>query len=154
MRSHTVLRLPNGIFYAGVKTNVLFCTRRGGNPENSRSIWVYDARTNVPSFGKRTPQTREFFRSFERCFGEDPEGRDRAKFPLDRDDRWRKFNRDELQQDGDNLDVKWLREESRPDDSVAEAEEIAAEIMSSLNLALDEVRSLSEMIGSSQRDPL
>lgn len=148
---HTILRLPNGIFYAGVKTNVVFFTRRQDNAANSREIWVYDARTNVPTFGKRTPLTPDFFDAFERCFGQDPAGRDRSHERSARDDRWRRFDRDELQQGGDNLDVRWLREESRPDDGVAEAEEIAAEIVGSLNVALSEVRSLADMIASSQR---
>ncbi|MBS4721893.1 N-6 DNA methylase [Aeromonas caviae] len=58
---HTILRLPTGIFYAqGVKTNVLFFTKGSARDkyqeENcTESIWVYDLRTNMPSFGKRTP---------------------------------------------------------------------------------------------------
>ncbi|VEF25180.1 Type I restriction enzyme EcoKI M protein [Shewanella baltica] len=58
---HTILRLPTGIFYAqGVKTNVLFFTKGSATDkyqqENcTQSVWVYDLRTNMPSFGKRTP---------------------------------------------------------------------------------------------------
>ena len=56
---HTILRLPTGIFYAqGVKTNVLFFTRGKTDKGNTRTVWFYDLRTNVPSFGKRTPLTR------------------------------------------------------------------------------------------------
>src|SRR5690606_15438225 len=58
---HTILRLPTGIFYAqGVKTNVLFFTK--GTAKNryqeencTENVWVYDLRTNMPRFGKRTP---------------------------------------------------------------------------------------------------
>lgn len=58
---HTILRLPTGIFYAqGVKTNVLFFTKGSASDkyqqENcTQNVWVYDLRTNMPSFGKRTP---------------------------------------------------------------------------------------------------
>ena len=53
---HTILRLPTGIFYAqGVKTNVLFFTRGETDKGNTERVWVYDMRTNMPSFGKRTP---------------------------------------------------------------------------------------------------
>ena len=58
---HTILRLPTGIFYAqGVKTNVLFFTKGSTadkyQEENcTENVWVYDLRTNMPSFGKRTP---------------------------------------------------------------------------------------------------
>lgn len=50
---HTVLRLPTGIFYAqGVKTNVLFFTRGTTDKDNTKEVWFYDLRTNMPSFGK------------------------------------------------------------------------------------------------------
>ncbi|WP_421194709.1 N-6 DNA methylase [Aeromonas enteropelogenes] len=58
---HTILRLPTGIFYAhGIKTNVLFFTKGSARnkyqEENcTDKVWVYDLRTNMPSFGKRTP---------------------------------------------------------------------------------------------------
>jgi type I restriction enzyme M protein len=148
---HTVLRLPNGIFYAGVKTNVLFFTRRDNDPANSRQVWFYDARTNVATFGKRSPLTREFFNDFEQCFGEDPYGGDRAAGQLGQNDRWRRYDRDHLRSGADNLDVRWLREESRPEDGIAEAEDIAAEVTSSLNAALSEMKTLSDLLSASQR---
>ena len=71
---HTLLRLPTGIFYAqGVKTNVLFFTK--GTTENpnqdencTQNVWVYDLRTNMPSFGKRTPFTDQYLQTFEECY--------------------------------------------------------------------------------------
>lgn len=71
---HTLLRLPTGIFYAqGVKTNVLFFTRgTAGNPHQDEgctdSVWVFDLRTNMPSFGKRTPFTEAHLAPFEKCY--------------------------------------------------------------------------------------
>ncbi len=62
---HTILRLPTGIFYAaGVKTNVLFFTRGKKDENNTKNIWYYDMRTNMPSFGKRTPFTEKAFDDF------------------------------------------------------------------------------------------
>lgn len=58
---HTILRLPTGIFYAqGVNTNVLFFTKGSAmdkfqQKNCTENIWVYDLRTNMPNFGKRTP---------------------------------------------------------------------------------------------------
>ena len=50
------LRLPTGIFYAqGVKTNVLFFARGQSDKGNTKEVWFYDLRTNMPSFGKTTP---------------------------------------------------------------------------------------------------
>ncbi|MDI1313518.1 N-6 DNA methylase, partial [Prosthecobacter sp.] len=67
---HTILRLPTGIFYAqGVKTNVLFFTRGHTDKGNTKEVWVYDLRANMPQFGKRTPLTREHFTEFDAAFG-------------------------------------------------------------------------------------
>ncbi|MDP2091838.1 MAG: N-6 DNA methylase, partial [Pseudohongiella sp.] len=90
---HTILRLPTGIFYAqGVKTNVLFFTK--GSTKDKRQeedctkvVWVYDMRTNMSNFGKRTPfgnsdlgfTPEEFGKdphlgAFENVFGDKPDG--------------------------------------------------------------------------------
>jgi len=75
---HTILRLPTGIFYAqGVKTNVLFFTKgtaaKPQQEENcTENVWVYDLRTNMPSFGKRTPFGNSSLGFSEEDFGKDP----------------------------------------------------------------------------------
>lgn len=75
---HTVLRLPTGIFYAqGVKTNVLFFTKGSvadkDQQENcTESVWVYDLRTNMENFGKRTPFGDPDIGFSEADFGRDP----------------------------------------------------------------------------------
>ena len=69
---HTILRLPTGIFYAqGVKTNVLFFQK--GSQDNPREeegctkrVWIYDLRSNMPSFGKRTPFGAQHLETFRR----------------------------------------------------------------------------------------
>lgn len=52
---HTVLRLPRGTltpYSAGVKANVIFFTK--GYP--TEHVWIYDARTHVPSVTKKDRQ--------------------------------------------------------------------------------------------------
>lgn len=90
---HTILRLPTGIFYAqGVKTNVLFFQKGSATDPYqqegcTQAVWVYDLRTNMPSFGKRTPfgnaaigfteaefGTDPHLGPFEQVFGTDPNG--------------------------------------------------------------------------------
>ncbi|MCP5016829.1 MAG: N-6 DNA methylase, partial [Ketobacter sp.] len=90
---HTILRLPTGIFYAqGVKTNVLFFTKGSATDKHQQencteNVWVYDLRTNMPSFGKRTPfgdstigfAEADFAKdphlgAFEKVFGDNPDG--------------------------------------------------------------------------------
>lgn len=71
---HTILRLPTGIFYAqGVKTNVLFFTKGSATDKLqsegcTENVWVYDLRTNMPSFGKRTPFGDSHLAPFEAVF--------------------------------------------------------------------------------------
>jgi type I restriction enzyme M protein len=66
---HTILRLPTGIFYAqGVNTNVLFFARGEQDEGNTQEVWVYDLRTNMPTFGKRTKLARKYFVEFEAAF--------------------------------------------------------------------------------------
>lgn len=77
---HTILRLPTGIFYAqGVKTNVLFFTKGSAADKYqeercTENVWVYDLRTNMPSFGKRTPFGETHLKPFEAVYGENPNG--------------------------------------------------------------------------------
>ncbi|MCF3682351.1 N-6 DNA methylase, partial [Salmonella enterica] len=65
------LLLPTGIFYAhGVKTNVLFFTIGSvANPHQDKNctddVWVYDLRTNMPSFGKLKTYTEQKLQPFE-----------------------------------------------------------------------------------------
>ena len=67
---HTILRLPTGIFYAqGVKTNVLFFNRGTKDEGNTKDVWIYDLRSNMPSFGKTNPLRREHFPIAIGCLG-------------------------------------------------------------------------------------
>jgi type I restriction enzyme M protein len=162
---HTILRLPTGIFYAqGVKTNVLFFTREGsvrpsearGTAEPNRKaekggtkgVWFYDLRTNMPSFGKRTPLTRAHFEPFEKAFGEDPHGLSRRTDEGEQG-RFRLFSREEIAKRGDNLDISWLKDDSVTDHAdLPEPAEIADQIATNLALALDEIRALQEELGA------
>jgi type I restriction enzyme M protein len=150
---HTVLRLPTGIFYAqGVKTNVLFFTRGpAGKPKgNTREVWFYDLRTNVPQFGKRTPLTHTHFAEFEAAFGDDPLGGS-PRVDQGVEGRFRPFSREEITARGDNLDITWLKDESASDhDDLPEPEEIAVEIMAKLQAAMAEMEELTEMFTSEE----
>jgi type I restriction enzyme M protein len=146
---HTILRLPRGIFYsAGVNTNVLFFSRKAARKAFDGHLWVYDARTNVPPFGKRTPLTREFFADFERCFGSDPNGSDRRTDEAERNDRWRRFSPDEINKRSGNLDISWLREDASVAYSVEEGAEITAALVFNLNSAARKAASLADLLSS------
>ncbi len=144
---HTILRLPTGIFYAqGVKTNVLFFSRGASEKGNTKEVWIYDMRTNVPAYGKRTPFTKAAFTEFEKCFGDDPYGKSKRE-DQGEEGRFRVYSREEIAKRGDNLDISWLHDDdvTRAGD-LPEPAEIAAEIASQLTTALQEMQALSELL--------
>jgi type I restriction enzyme M protein len=142
---HTILRLPTGIFYAqGINTNVLFFTRGEKDKKNTRDVWIYDLRTNMPSFGKRTAFGKEHFQEFEEAFGDDPYGHSRRK-DQGETGRFRKYTRKEIQERGDNLDILWLREEgSRAEEDLPQPEVIAEAILEKLSVAIREIQALRQ----------
>ncbi|MEL6902374.1 MAG: N-6 DNA methylase [Cyanobacteria bacterium J06606_4] len=144
---HTILRLPTGIFYSpGVKTNVLFFTRGEGEKGNTQAVWVYDLRTNMPKFGKRSPLTREHFAEFEAYYGEDPNGGS-ARTDEGEEGRFRCFEREFIAQRGENLDISWLRDESLQSvEDLPEPDAIAAAIMEKLQVAMTEMQALSALL--------
>ncbi|HEY4533775.1 MAG TPA: N-6 DNA methylase, partial [Fusobacterium sp.] len=102
---HTILRLPTGIFYSqGVKTNVLFFTRGTSDTDNTKEIWYYDLRTNMPSFGKTNPLSKEHFEEFERSFEKREE-----KETLE---RWTLVSMEEIVKKEYSLDLGLIKDES------------------------------------------
>jgi type I restriction enzyme M protein len=149
---HTILRLPTGIFYSqGVKTNVLFFTRGERDKGNTREVWVYDLRANMPQFGKRTVLTRAHFAEFEAAFGSDPlDGGESLAQRKDTGEtgRFHRFTRDWVAARGDSLDIAWLKDESEGDtDELPEPAALAQEATVELEGALEELRRLLEELG-------
>jgi Type I restriction-modification system methyltransferase subunit len=150
---HTILRLPTGIFYAqGVKTNVLFFTRGTTDKGNTKEVWVYDLRANMPAFGKRTQLSRAHFADFEAAFGPDPwvgpEAR-AARVDTGESGRFRRFGREWIAERGDSLDIAWLKDESgeAADDGLSEPEALAQFAVGELEGALEELRGILAELG-------
>lgn len=142
---HTILRLPTGIFYAqGVKTNLLFFQRGKTDRANTKAVWVYDMRANMPAFGKTRLLTVNDFADFEQAYGSDPNGSSK-RTDQGEQGRWRCFTRDAIKARNDNLDIAWLRDtEAETEEQLTEPEDIAAAIIGHLKAALDELEALSE----------
>jgi type I restriction enzyme M protein len=143
---HTILRLPTGIFYAqGVKTNVLFFNRGKIDQGNTKDVWVYDLRTNMPSFGKRHPLTMAHFENFMKAYV--AEDRSRVE-----DERWNKFKREEIAKKDDSLDIGLIADDSLSSyenlpDPIESAEEAIAKLqqaMDLLNEVVEELRTVEE----------
>jgi type I restriction enzyme M protein len=168
---HTILRLPTGIFYAaGVKTNVLFFQK--GTPENlnkdtdcTTDTWVYDLRTNMQTFGKRSPFTEKYLESFVDAFGDDANGQSKreegiyeifggtSKLSLEKQKienaRWRKFSRKYIEDKGDDLNITWLKDNSITDAAnLPEPDVLATEAMTELTEALREMNQLMIDLGA------
>lgn len=165
---HTILRLPTGIFYAqGVKTNVLFFHK--GSPDNphqeqgcTRSVWIYDLRTNMPSFGKRTPFGAQHLAAFEQAYaplsprgrGAGGEGKPHAPRAENVEgigelSRFRCFTREQIRERGDSLDISWLKDADSLDASELPAPEVlAGEAMAELTEALRELDQLMQALGA------
>lgn len=146
---HTVLRLPTGIFYAqGVKTNVLFFTRGKTEKDNTKEVWFYDLRTNMPSFGKTTPLKKEHFEDFIKAYT----AKDRHAV---KDERWSVYTRQEIADKGDSLDLGLIRDDSvldyndlpDPADSAEEAADNLAEAVDLLMSVVKELRALEDNNG-------
>ena len=141
---HTILRLPTGIFYAqGVKTNVLFFTRGTEEKDNTKEVWFYDLRTNMPSFGKKNPLKKEHFADFEKAY----EAENRRDI---QDERWRVFTREEIAAKGNSLDLGLIKDDSiisyedlpDPAESAAQAAKDLQEAAKLLQEIADELQAL------------
>lgn len=176
---HTILRLPTGIFYAqGVKTNVLFFTKGSANNKHqdencTENVWVYDLRSNMPSFGKRTPFGEQYLKAFESVYGNDANGlspRSEGEWSFNAaeleapdnaenqhvDDRmatsrWRTFSREWIRDaKGDSLDISWLKDNNSVDAAnLPEPSVLAAGAMGELVQALGELDVLMRELGAS-----
>jgi type I restriction enzyme M protein len=152
---HTVLRLPRGTFtpYSqGVKANVVFFTN--GTP--TETVWIYDARTNVPGITKKDrPLLPEHFAEFVKCYGSDPNGRSGRTGGVNprspkhsKEDRWREFGIDEVAKREFKLDgFKWLKEESADDaDELPEPEELVADAMTELKAVVADLEQVLKLL--------
>jgi type I restriction enzyme M protein len=141
---HTLLRLPTGIFYAqGVKANVLFFDRRPGAQDPwTRTVWVYDLRTNRHFTLKTKRMTRADLNEFVECYRPTDRNNREATWSEDSPDgRWRPYTYDEiLARDKVSLDLFWLRDESLEDSaSLPEPHLLAQEIADDLRAALAQI---------------
>jgi type I restriction enzyme M protein len=140
---HTVLRLPTGIFYAqGVKTNVYFFTRGKTDKDNTKDVWIYDLRSNMPTFNKGNPLTRTHFAEFEKAFGSDPYGKSKRRDEGGKG-RFRRFSRNQIREQGDTLDISWLVDGEVTGSKTSQSPDaLANEIMKRLQNALKELKAL------------
>lgn len=149
---HTLLRLPTGIFYAqGVKANVIFFDAKPAAREPwTKELWVYDYRTNVHKTLKQNRLVKSDFDEFISCY--DPDNTKNRKATWDEANdkgRWRSYAYEELvARDKTNLDIFWLKDDSLEDtENLPAPDVLAQEIVEQLEAALEEFRSVEEVLG-------
>lgn len=140
---HTILRLPDGIFYASVTTNVLFFNR---DDRGTADVWIYDMRSNVPVYGKRTPLLRGDFAPFEAAFGSDPNGHS-PRVDQGASGRFRRYSLDEIERRDLDLSITWLREERHSaDGAMIDLDDIAQRLCRLLDGISEDVDQLIELL--------
>lgn len=156
---HTILRLPTGIFYAqGVKTNVLFFTRGHSDKGNTKEVWVYDLRANMPQFGKRTELANSHFTEFEDAYGTDPLGSLAAlkkRTDTGETGRFRKFTREWIAGRDDSLDISWLRDdEAESTNDLPEPAVLATSALTEMEAIMDELRGILTELGGADAEEI
>jgi len=153
---HTLLRLPTGIFYAqGVKANVLFFDRKPGSEKPwTKTLWIYDLRTNKHFTLKENRMTRADLDDFVECYKPGAASKRKATWSDENPDgRWRPYSVDELfQRDKVSLDIFWLRDESLEDSAnLPEPHVLAEEIAEDLRASLEQIEEILADLTSQSR---
>ena len=148
---HTILRLPTGIFYKpGVKANVIFFDKRPASAEmQTKTVWIYDFRTNVHFTLKQHPMQYSDLLDFIACYH--PENRYERTETWSEDNpdgRWRKFDiADILARDKTSLDIFWIKDKSLADlDSLPSPDVLADDIIENLQSALESFQELKAQL--------
>src|SRR5262249_21222153 len=127
----------------GVKANVIFLQK--GYP--TEHVWIFDARSNVPAITKKErPLSKEHFAEFEKCYGDEPHGRTKRR-DTGAERRFRKLHIGEIKEREYKLDLTWLKDESLEDaDELREPQDLAAEAITELEAAVDDLREIITLV--------
>lgn len=165
---HTILRLPTGIFYAaGVKTNVLFFSKPTDPKQDkgqTKNVWVYDLRSNMPQFGKRTVLTKAHFDEFYQAMCSDlTQVDDAARHAFIKNHkhgseignvdtcRLRCFSREEIAKKDDSLDLAWIRDDSTEDSAnLPEPDVLINQALEEMACAMHELKAILVELGAAE----
>jgi type I restriction enzyme M protein len=150
---HTILRLPRGTFtpYSqGVKANVVFL-QKGKPTENT---WIYDNRSNVPGITKKDrPLTIGHFTEFMACYGKDPNGQSPRTEKTSEENRWKKFNINDIKGRNYKLDISWLKDDSLEDaDDLPEPNELIEDAIAELSAITDGLSEILALVDNGEEE--
>ena len=153
---HTILRLPTGLFYAhGVKANVLFFENKpSAKVAATKTVWVYDYRTNIHHTLKKKPLQLAHLKPFIDCY-HPANRRQRTATWSEKNPqgRWRAFTYDEIiARDKTNLDIFWLKDDSLADlENLPTPDVLAAEIVALVEDGLAAFRKVEATVSDSSK---
>ena len=112
----------------------------------TRTLWIYDLRTNIHFTLKTNTLTRADLDDFVRCYN--PENRHERSEA----NRFRPFSYGDLiKRDKANLDIFWLRDDRLGDSSdLPDPAILAAEIVEDLQAALDQFAQIAADLGAEE----
>jgi type I restriction enzyme M protein len=92
--------------------------------------------------------TPAHFAEFEKCYGDDPNGRGKRSESDSPEGRWRVFDLEEVKEHHYKLDAfKWLRDDEADDPGdLPEPEELITEAMEELQFALDDLADMQRFL--------
>ena len=108
------------------------------------ALWIYDLRTNKRFTLKERPMVRADLDDFVASY------RSGRRFEREESERFRRFPLETLlARDKLNLDIFWLKDDSLDDpDLLPPPDEVAAEIVESLETALERFRNVAAALGN------
>ena len=113
----------------------------------TKSLWIYDLRTNKHFTLKTNMLQRADLDEFVVCYHADNRHERKATWSeTEPNGRWRSYRYDEIvKRDKCSLDIFWLRDESLEDsDNLPAPDVIAAEIVEDLKAALEQFAEIQE----------
>ncbi len=143
----------------------------------TQNVWVYDLRTNMPSFGKRNQFSETHLKPFEAVYGDNADGtslREQGEWSFDAltaevdseeseganeavsdklaHSRWRCFSREWIfENKGDSLDISWLKDKDAVDAaSLASPMELATKAKNHLNQGITSLDAILAELGEGE----
>ena len=123
---------------------MLFFTRGTQDEGNTKEVWFYDLRTNMPSFGKTNPLKKEHFNDFIKAY----KANDRHSVD---DERWSCFTYEQIGTEDKNhsLDLGLIRDDSVLDyNDLPDPLESVEECIGKLEEAVDILQSVAKELRS------
>jgi type I restriction enzyme M protein len=95
---------------------------------------------------KDRPLTNKHFEEFEKCYGDDANGKSKRK-DQGEEGRFRCFSIEDIKKRNYKLDITWLKDESIEDaDSLPEPNDLATEAIAELEAVVDDLKDILTLL--------